>query len=127
METTSTKENENTAEKAREALKEFESSRNIKHGNQEESVFPSGFVKSEKQEDFSEVSQALLELESKQKEESFLKHSKEEFPKSSKMVKFLIKNFGVIIKNEQQANYVLLGIAVLVFIVSGILFFVSGR
>ncbi|HEY4508909.1 MAG TPA: hypothetical protein VJC13_01340 [Candidatus Paceibacterota bacterium] len=46
--------------------------------------------------------------------------------KTPKIVEWIIKSSGGLIKNENQANYVLIGLSVLAIIISLFLFFSSG-
>ncbi len=50
-----------------------------------------------------------------------------EFDDTPKMVKWVIKYSGGLIKNEKQANYFLLGFVALILIVSGFLLFGSNK
>lgn len=73
-----------------------------------------------------DISQALGEFEVKQAQEELLhpKIQKEEV-KGSKMIRFVIKYSGGLVKDERQASYVLLGVVVLFLVVSGG-FFIKG-
>jgi len=44
----------------------------------------------------------------------------------SKMVSWMLNNFGAFVKTEEQANYALTGIALFIFIISLFLFFRGG-
>ena len=48
------------------------------------------------------------------------------FPDTPKMIQWIIKYSGGLIKNEKQANFVLLGVVVLSVVISLVLIFQSG-
>jgi hypothetical protein len=71
----------------------------------------------------SEIEAALAEFEVKSIQEEVQKSKVEQKEKNSGMTKWVVKHSGKLIQNENQANWVLLTGAVLIFLISGGLFF----
>lgn len=70
-----------------------------------------------------EIAESLREFELKQKTENIPKRVKVGKSDTPRMVRFVIKYSGGLIKDQKQAEYVLLGITLLFFLISGYLFF----
>ncbi|KKT01152.1 MAG: hypothetical protein UW07_C0056G0004 [Candidatus Nomurabacteria bacterium GW2011_GWF2_43_8] len=71
-----------------------------------------------------DINEALKEFEEKTSQEQATKIvAAREFSNMPKMVKLVIKWSGGAIKEQREAEYVLLGFAILVFIISLFIFF----
>ena len=70
-----------------------------------------------------EIEKALKEFEAKNSTQTAQVPSAPGNPENSKMVQFVIKYSGGYIKDQRQAEYVLLGFAIISIIISFFLFF----
>jgi len=109
-----------------DALKEFEAESNVSQKEKQ----PPEDSKTDENLDFKKdlkIGEALNEFETKYEIEEQRKQSlkKEEASKTSKMVRLVMKLSGGLVKEERQAEYVLLAIAILFFLASGVIFFIT--
>lgn len=108
---------EEVARKAQEAFREFEMKQQRLH--QKEKIGPSPET---------EIAESIKEFEVKSAIEEQNKKPIEDpnIPKdATKMARFVIKFSGGLVREQRQAEYVLLGVAILVFLTSGYLFFIG--
>ena len=74
-----------------------------------------------------DLAQAVKELEIKNREQAEKKVVANEPPKVPGMVKMVIKASGGKIDGQKKAEFVLLGVAILFFLASFVLFFIGGQ
>lgn len=113
--------------KVAKAFLEFELKKNNKDKEGGENINPDlPDIKPKKDQYSSEIDKFVKEFEVKQQLDKKINKNREVVISSNSfMVKFVIKHSGGVIKNEKQANYFLLGVSILFFIISIYLFFVG--
>ena len=111
---------DDVARKAQEAFREFELKQKALHEQQQTDIPKSPNT---------EIEEALQKFEIKSTVEQQQKKSVEDnnFPKTARMVRLVMKLSGGLVKEEKQAEYILLGTAILFFLASGYLFFIGLR
>ncbi len=103
--------------KAEEAFREFQLKQKEGKQNENKQVVPDPIN--------SEIEKSLKEFEIKQENQKNSKDNEKKPAEDSFFVRLVIKLSGGAIKNKEQANYVLLVVAILVFIISGYLFYIG--
>lgn len=116
--------------KAQEAFKEFELKQKVFHGQQQTSVEVPKIDESLKFKGVDEIEESLKKFSEKSGKEQEQKKIIDDYNISkdtSKIARFTMKISGGLIREEKQAEYVLLGFAILAFLASGYLFYLGIR
>ena len=121
---------DDVARKAQEAFREFElKQKALREQQQKPSIVETPKIdESLKFKGVDEIEESLKKFEEKSVEEQQQKQSIENpniRKDTSRMVRLTMKLSGGLIKEEKQAEYIMLAFAVLVFLVSGYLFFIG--
>jgi len=118
------------AKKAQEAFREFELKQKSLHEEQQKTIEVPKIDESLKFKGTNEIEESLREFEEKSEKEQQEKQVIENpgIPKdASGMARLTMKLSGGLIKKEKQAERVLLGISILIFLISGYLFYLGIR
>lgn len=119
------------AQKAKEAFREFQMKKRAEIGVEQPTINGIHLTSPEQEkiiitEKDTEINKALQEFQIKTAQEELLKPKEEQSEtKGSGMTQLVIKYSGGLVKNKYQANYVLLGIIVIAFILSGYFFYIG--
>ncbi|MEI8270065.1 MAG: hypothetical protein WCG45_01725 [bacterium] len=116
--------------KAQEAFREFELKQKALHEQQQKTIEVPKMDESLKFKGIDEIEESLKKFSEKsekdQKEKQVIENPN--IPKdASKIARLTMKISGGLIKEEKQAEYVLLGFAILAFLASGYLFYLGMR